>query len=210
MNTEIVSIDSPNAIIRANAILRSGGVIAFPTDTVYGVAVPVFDENSITKLHEAKKRPVDKAIPVLIGKTQQLDLVASIIPPAAHKLMEKFWPGPLTLVVPKHHNLPHNLSAYDTVGVRMPDYHFTLRLLNKTGPLATTSANISGMENSLSAREVYEQLGGRIDLILDGGHTPGSVPSTMVDFSKKTPRILREGTIPSGVLLNIILPESTQ
>ncbi len=204
MNTEIIPIQSPHAIERAKTVLTSGGVIAFPTDTVYGVAVPVFDERSIYKLYEAKNRPVDKAIPVLIGEQEQLGLIASKVPESAHKLIKAFWPGPLTIVIPKQQNLPQNLSAYPTVGVRMPDYEFTLKLLNETGPLATTSANISGMENPLSAGEVFHQLGGRIDLILDGGTTPGSIPSSVVDFSQTPPKVLREGTIPSKVLLEII------
>ena len=208
-NTEIISIQSPDAIKHAQTVLRSGGVIAFPTDTVYGVAVPVFDEKSIYKLYEAKKRPVDKAIPVLIGKTSQLNLIASSVPESAQNLIRIFWPGPLTIVVPKHQNLPDNLSAFSTVGVRMPDYAFTLDLLNETGPLATTSANISGMENSLSAEEVFNQLGGRIDLILDGGRTPGSIPSSVIDFSQTPPKILREGTIPSSILTKALSPTTT-
>ena len=205
MKTKIISIHSPAAISSAKSILKSGGIIAFPTDTVYGVAVPVFDEKSINKLYEAKKRPVDKAIPVLIGKTQQLGLIASRIPPAALELMNLFWPGPLTLVIPKHPNLPPNLSTCQTIGVRMPNHPFILRLLNETGPLATTSANLTDMENPLSAEQVYDQLAGRIDLILDGGQTPGSIPSSVVDLSEESPKILREGTISSKALLDIMI-----
>ena len=113
-NTEIISIQSPNAIKHAQTVLRSGGMIAFPTDTVYGVAVPVFDEKSIYRLYTAKKRPVDRAIPVLIGNTSQLNLIASSVPDSAKNLIRMFWPGPLTIVLPKHNNLPENLSGYST------------------------------------------------------------------------------------------------
>ncbi len=113
----------------------------------------------------------------------------------AHKLAEAFWPGPLTLVVPVHPRLPKNLSPLPTVGVRMPNHPDALALLESCGPLAVTSANLSGQENTTNAAQVYAQLAGRIPLILDGGTTPGGEPSTVVDCTSPEPAILRSGPI---------------
>jgi tRNA threonylcarbamoyl adenosine modification protein (Sua5/YciO/YrdC/YwlC family) len=113
----------------------------------------------------------------------------------AYRLAARFWPGPLTLVLPKQKGLPEELSAQPTIGVRMPDHPVTLALLRRAGPLAVTSANISGAASSVTAQEVFAQLGGRIPLILDGGRTPGGVSSTVVDCTGREPRILRLGPI---------------
>lgn len=196
IKTEMLSIENPQALHRALEVLRAGGVIAFPTDTVYGAAVGVRDNAGIAKLYEAKQRPIEKAIPVLIGDYAQFDSIADTPDDTPLRLARRFWPGALTIVVPKRSGLPENLSQYPTVGIRMPDFAFTIELLKTVGPLATTSANLSGMENPLTAEDVMSQLGGRIDLILDGGRTPGSIPSTVIDFSETPPKILRQGAVP--------------
>lgn len=195
MNTQIVSVDSPNVISRAVEILRAGGLVAFPTDTVYGVGAPAFDGKAVESIYAAKDRPIEKAIPVLMGDASDLDKVASNIPDMARRLASRFWPGPLTLVVPKLPTLPESVSAADTVGVRVPDHAVARALLRAAGPMAVTSANISGQPSPSTAEEVFSQLGGRIDLILDGGKTPGGVPSTLVDCTGAKPEILREGPI---------------
>lgn len=136
-----------------------------------------------------------KAIPVLIGRKDHLDQVALSIPESARKLAEKFWPGALTLIVPRLPDLPENLSSGPTVAVRMPDYEPVLTVLLHCGPLAVTSANLSGQSNPLSAEDVLAQLDTRIDLILDGGKVTGGIPSTIVDCSVEPPIITRHGAI---------------
>lgn len=195
MQTEVLLASSPDIIPRALAILKNGGLIAFPTDTVYGVGALAFDSQAVESIYAAKDRPVEKAIPILIGDTNDLEKVAVDIPAAAHRLASRFWPGPLTILVPKRAELPEAVSATATVGVRVPDHPVARELLRASGPMAVTSANISGAHSPVTAQEVYEQLGGRIALIIDGGRTPGGIPSTLVDCTISELKILREGPI---------------
>ncbi len=196
MQTVVLSIEDESAIDRALQVLSEGGLVAFPTDTVYGLAGLVNDHRSIQRLFDAKDRDTSKAIAVLLGDIDHLaQIIAGTLPQAASKLAAHFWPGALTLVVPRNPQLPENISTLPTVGVRMPDHAFALRLLRASGPLATTSANLSGGANPLSAQDVYEQLAGRVELILDGGRCPGGVPSTVVDCTGQDLRILRQGAI---------------
>jgi len=195
METITLSIDDPTAISRALAVLQAGGLIAFPTDTVYGLAAATFSTAAIEKLFEAKNREGAKAIAVLVGELRQLDLLTTGLTESARRLADRFWPGPLTLVVPKHPILPANISPYPSVGVRMPDHPFAIELLRRVGPLATTSANLSGGSNSISPAEVLADLTGRFDLLLDGGTCPGGIPSTVVDCTQDPPAILRAGLL---------------
>jgi len=195
MKTDILRADHPVAIKHALDVLNHGGLIAFPTDTVYGLAAMAFNEASIESLYVIKGRNSTRAIAVLIGDLADLGHVVSEITPSAQKLAQKFWPGPLTLVVPGNPQLPQNLSPTPNIGVRMPDHPVALELMRQSGPLAVTSANQSGAANSTTAKEVKEQLGGKIHLIIDGGSTPGGVPSTVVDCSGREMKILREGPI---------------
>ena len=183
------------AIAQALEVLKAGGTVAFPTDTVYGLAASRSSAETIEKLFSIKERPQDRAIAVLLGKTVDLEIVTLRPSKEAIRLAERFWPGPLTLVVPKHPQIPEIISPRPTIGVRIPDHPVALALLAASGPLAVTSANLSGQTNCRFAEEVLEQLGGRIDLILDGGETPGGVPSTVVDMTGEKPVILREGPI---------------
>ena len=195
MKTESISANHPTAIPHALDVLRNGGLVAFPTDTVYGLAAPVHDVESIERLYIVKGRNNTKAIAVLIGSVSDLDQVTVDLKPTTRKVAEHFWPGPLTLIVPRHPDLPDVLAPLATIGVRIPDHPVALALLQAAGPLAVTSANLSGGENAMTARQVYQQLQGRIHLILDGGRTPGGVPSTVVDCTTPEPQILREGPI---------------
>lgn len=204
MNTEILSATSPNAITSALEILLSGGLVAFPTDTVYGVGCLAFHPKAIESIYVAKDRPIEKAIPVLIGDEEDLVKVADEIPIFAMKLINRFWPGPLTLLVPKKPTLPEAISATNTVGVRVPDHEVARSLLRLAGPMAVTSANISGQESPRTAQDVFAQLGGRIAMIIDGGETPGGIPSTLVDCTGDEIQILREGPIPKEELLKIV------
>jgi len=195
VETIILPADREEAIPRALELLKRGGLVAFPTDTVYGVGALAFDAKAVESIYAAKDRPVEKAIPILIGGPEDLDKVTAELTPTAAKLSARFWPGPLTLVVPKHLNLPEVVSATPTVGVRVPDHPVARTLLRAAGPLAVTSANISGEASPRTAEEVNRQLNGRIPLILDGGETPGGVPSTVVNCLGTEPVILREGPI---------------
>jgi L-threonylcarbamoyladenylate synthase len=197
MNTQIHSIQDPEAIKLAVSIIKSGGVIAFPTDTVYGIGADLWSEKAINRLYQVKGRSYDKAIPILIGEQSQLNLVVdhAALNPQASQLMNAFWPGAMTLILPKHKSVPNRLSAYPTVGVRMPDHALLLRLLTQTGPLAVTSANRSGQPDAFTAQQVENDLSGRIELILDGGTTPGAAPSTVVDCSTDELNLLRVGEI---------------
>lgn len=182
-------------IVHALEILASGGIIAFPTDTVYGLGALAFDNAAIESVYTAKDRPLEKAIPILIGDLSDLDKVGFDIPDMALRFASRFWPGPLTCVIPKKLTLPRAVSATSTVAVRIPDHPDALALLQAAGPMAVTSANISGAQNPLTAQDVYDQLNGRIPLILDGGKTPGGIPSTVVDCTGEKPVILREGPL---------------
>lgn len=204
MQTKILSCDQPEAISMAISVLAQGELVVFPTDTVYGVAADINNPLAIDKIFSAKGRDFAKAIPVLIGNLQQLSQVTPGLTPAAQKLAERFWPGALTLVIPRLLTLPQNLSATPTVGIRMPNHSFTLALLNQSGPLAVTSANLSGCSNTLTAADVLAQLDGKVALILDGGKTPGETPSTVVDCSKDTMTILRHGAIPADEILRAV------
>jgi L-threonylcarbamoyladenylate synthase len=195
MKTRVLLASSLDAIPTALHVLGVGGLVSFPTDTVYGVGALAFDGTAVESIYIAKDRPNEKAIPVLLSDASELDKVASHVPATALRLASRFWPGPLTLVVPKNPALPESVSANDTVGVRIPDNTIARTLLRITGPMAVTSANISGGENPTTAEEVFTQLNGRIELILDGGRTAGGVASTVVDCTQIDPVILRVGPI---------------
>lgn len=195
METLIIPALSPEAIPRAVAILKAGGLVAFPTDTVYGLGALAFDAAAVESIYIAKGRSGEKAIPVLIADPIDLEKVALEVSETAAALATHFWPGALTLVVPIHPSLPKAVSAVATIGVRIPDHAVARALLQAAGPMAVSSANRSGLPNPLTAQEVMIQLGGRIALILDGGRTPSGIPSTVVDCVGAEAQILREGPI---------------
>jgi L-threonylcarbamoyladenylate synthase len=204
MKTEVISSNASNAITSALEYLHAGGLVAFPTDTVYGVGALAFDGIAVESIYVAKERPVEKAIPVLIGDSSDLSQVAEEIPMLAARLIARFWPGPLTVLVPKKPSLPAVISATSTIGVRVPDHEVARALLRLAGPMAVTSANISSQPSPTTAEDVMAQLGGRIALIIDGGRTPGGVPSTLVDCAGTEILILREGPLAKERLLNAI------
>ena len=189
----ITQILTPTQLDRAAQLLRQQQLVAFPTDTVYGLGTLAFDGLTVLKLYVAKERPPEKAIPILIADLADLDQIAIDVPPIAYRLMETFWPGALTIVVPKQPHIPIEVSTTNTVALRIPDLDLARDLMRLTGPLAVTSANRSSGPNPRTAQEVLDQLGGRIDAIVDGGETPGGVPSTVIDCTQPTPVILREG-----------------
>jgi L-threonylcarbamoyladenylate synthase len=195
MRTRIIFASSPETISKAEKEIKQGKLIAFPTDTVYGLAADLNDSNAIEKVFIAKGRDFNKAIAVLISDLNQIEILTNNFNDQALTLANHFWPGALTIIVAKRSNLPENLSPTPTLGIRMPDHVFALKLLHATGPLATTSANLSGMANPLTAQDVMDQLHDRVDLIIDGGRCPGGTPSTVVDCTNAEPVILRQGII---------------
>ena len=197
MKTQVMPANDTEALAHAVRLLRAGKVIAFPTDTVYGVGASGFNERAIEQIYVVKERPRDKAIPYLLANAADISVVAREIPDAARLLAAKFWPGGLTLVVPAAARVPKILTAGgDSVAVRVPNHPTTRALIDAVGaPLAATSANLSGASDPASAWEVFAQLNGRIPFILDGGATPGNVPSTVVDVTTDPPTVRRVGVI---------------
>ncbi|MAT43194.1 MAG: threonylcarbamoyl-AMP synthase [Anaerolineaceae bacterium] len=195
MQTKIIKLQEVTALEEAAAVLNNGGLVVFPTDTVYGLAAKVTDSVAIERIYDVKGREHTKAIAVLIGDQSQLNEVSDQISNQTHNLLKNFWPGALTAVVKKQPELPKSLSPNLTIGVRMPDFEFARTLIKKVGPLATTSANLSGFEAAINAEMAYKQLNGKIDLIIDGGFCSGGVASTVIDCTDESFHILREGAI---------------
>ena len=205
MKTRIILQGSDSAAQEVLNVIMSGGVVAVPTDTVYGIACSVNNSAAIQSLYKIKIRESIKAIPVLIADLNQLDQVATSLNDYAIKLALSFWPGALTLIVAKNLLLPANLTIHPTVGVRIPDHDWLREIIRKTGPLAATSANISGEASPSTANQVLEQLNGRIELVIDGGECKGGIASTVVDCSGEEFNILRNGSItPDQIRLAIV------
>ncbi len=201
MKTKLLLAEASNTISHAVDVLTQGGVVAFPTDTVYGLGVLASQADSIERLYSIKGREQTKAIAVLIADAEQLEQISENPNEKAMRLAQRFWPGPLTFVLPRHPAFPEGLSPDGSIGVRVPNHPVALALLKEAGPLGVTSANLSGQANASSAKEVLDQLDGRVHLIIDGGKTPGGVPSTVVDMSGDLPNILRPGPVSEAELL---------
>lgn len=188
--------DPSQAVLdEALQIIRQSGILAVPTDTFYGLGASARDEAAVQRIHAIKGRPEGKPILVLIADQLQLaDLVVDV-PPTAQRLIDRFWPGPLTLIMRATKNVHDTLTAGSgTIGIRQPAHPALRKLLCHVGPLTGTSANRSGMHPMRMAHEVQAALGSDVDLILDGGPTPGGMPSTVVD-TVETIRIVREGVV---------------
>ena len=199
-NTTVIKQTDPHAAAIARQTLNEGGVIAIATDTVYGVGCMLDNTAAIARIYAIKGRNKLKAIPVLIGDETQLELVADNISGRTRQLTARFWPGALTVIISKHQALPDILTTYGTVGVRLPNHDWLRELIKTCGPLAVTSANISGEPSLATAEDVLASLDGRINLLVDGGRCDGGVPSTVVDCSVEPPVILREGAIADAVV----------
>ena len=184
-------------IAPAAEILRAGGIVAFPTETVYGLGADAFQESAVRRIFEAKGRPEHKPISLLTADAGALDRFCREVPAAAWILAEAFWPGPLTLVLRRRDIVPDAVTGgRDTVGVRCPDHPMALALLRAVGgPLATPSANRSGAPSATDEAMVLRDLDGRIDAILMGGVGPLKVASTVLDLTGDMPRILRQGLV---------------
>jgi L-threonylcarbamoyladenylate synthase len=179
-------------------ILQKGGVIAFPTDTVYGLGADAFNSTAVERIYEIKNRPKHQQFPLLIADVKQLTALAEPIPEIAWFLARRFWPGGLTLVLSKTNSVPPYLTSGTTIAVRVPDHPVCQALIQHLGnPIIGTSANVSGQPAALTAQEVGQQLEGRVDLIINGGKCSGGKESTVVDVTPEVPVILRQGIIPS-------------
>ena len=206
MRTPIVKIDpahTERAYSRCRDVIRAGGVIAYPTDTVYGLGADPKNIRAVRKLFSIKGRQADRPILLLIKDASEVRDWASEVNPAAERLMKKFWPGPLTLVFKAKPNVMTELTGgTGTIGLRVPGNALTRQLLAALGTALTgTSANISGRPSLCTAREASEVIGGMVDLVLDGGRAEGGNPSTVVDVSSERPKVIREGAIPSPEIL---------
>jgi L-threonylcarbamoyladenylate synthase len=189
---------APAAIEKAAASIREGGVVAFPTDTLYGLAVDPFSPQAVQRVLALKNRPAERALPLIAADMTQVTGQIGELPTLARKLAERFWPGPLTLLVPAPEALRATVTAgSDKVGIRIPDHAVARALCRASGrPLTATSANISGEPATDDPDAVAASLGGLVDLLLDGGRTTGGAPSTLVDATESVPRLLRPGAIP--------------
>lgn len=195
MTAPVLATDR-EGIDAAIAVLRAGEVVAIPTDTVYGVAVALGVDGATSRLFAAKRRPHDVDLPVLIGRASDAADLVDAVPPHAARLMERFWPGPLTLVLRRSPSLTADLGASSsTVGIRCPDHELVVALAAAVGPLATTSANLHRQPTPPDAVGVAAQLGDGIALVLDGGRCEGA-PSTVLDCTGEEVTVLREGRIP--------------
>jgi len=193
---------TPDALDRARDLLLQGGIVVFPTDTVYGVGALPSLPDAVARLFVAKNRPEDKAIPYLIADVADLDRVGIDITAAARRLAERFWPGGLTIVVERR-ELRGDLPP--TVAVRLPALPLARDLIRAAGGvLAVTSANISGGSNCSTAEEVLAQLAGRVDAVIDGGRCPGGTESTVVDATAEAVRVLRVGAVSPAALAEIV------
>ncbi|HYY85749.1 MAG TPA: L-threonylcarbamoyladenylate synthase [Nitrososphaeraceae archaeon] len=208
--TEIVKLDEkrPNETIVSNAskLIRSGEIVAFPTETVYGLGGNALDPSSVTRIFEIKGRPPDNPLIVHIADMRMLEEIVIQIPPKAHRIIDKFWPGPITLVLKKSKIVPEiTTGGLKTVAVRMPKNKIALALIRKSGtPIAAPSANISGRPSPTSAIHVKDDLDGKIKLILDGGSTRIGIESTVIDMTRRIPVILRPGGISKESIENEI------
>jgi len=184
-------------IKKSGEILRSGGIVAFPTDTVYGLGADAFNSRAIERIYNVKRRPRLSPFPLLLNDVSQISIVAQRVSEFALFLAKRFWPGGLTLVLPKADSLPAYVSNQSTIAVRVPKHPVPLALIELLGnPMIGTSANISGNPNTLTADEVKQQLGDKVDLIIDGAQCPGGNESTIVNVTGEVPIILRHGIIP--------------
>ena len=196
------------SLVEVANIIKSGGVVIFPTETLYGLGGKVRDLNVIKRIYKIKERSPLKPLPVMVHDIKQIYELTGYIPPYARLLAEKYWPGPLTLVL-KCSSLPSLATCgKDSAGIRIPDYKIALDLLKYTGePLAVTSANISGEDNLLTIDEIISTFKDKVDVILDAGEITYGIPSTVVDATGEDLKILREGKIPSEEIFRVVKSE---
>jgi len=196
------SLDIQQQIERGISILREGGIVAYPTDTVYGLGACASLPQAVEQVYKVKERPWNMPLPLLLADVSQITRVTKLVPPIAWLLIRSFLPGALTIVLHKSNSVPDIITAGGTtIAVRIPAHPVPVALAGGLGtPIVGTSANLSSMPSPLTADEVYSQLGDKVDWIIDGGRCPGSRESTVVDVTGEIPALLREGAISKGEL----------
>ncbi len=206
MRTAILKIDpgivDPKKIGKIVKVLRRDGLIVYPTETFYGIGASAFSGAALRRIYLLKRREGERLLPVVVSDLDMAKRIVGETPGLFNLLAHDFWPGPLTLVVKASPTLPQELVGPErTIGLRLPSPSWLRELVRQLAcPLTATSANISGEKENSDPAEVVELFQGRVDLIVDGGKTPGSLPSTVVDLTRERPIILREGVIPSSAL----------
>ncbi len=206
MNTQILSAQSPNVAEKAAEIIKNGGLVAIPTETVYGLGADGLNPDAVAKIFVAKGRPQDNPLILHITGAQDLDKLCHHIPESAYRLAEKFWPGPLTMVLPARDIIPKCTTAgLSTVAVRCPDNAITRQIIALSGtPIAAPSANLSGKPSTTTAQHVLHDHKGKLELIVDGGPCQVGVESTIVDLTETPPRLLRPGGITPEQLTEVL------
>jgi L-threonylcarbamoyladenylate synthase len=193
----------------ANAV-RAGGLVVLPTDTVYGIGADAFDSDAVTRLLAAKGRGRDMPVPVLVGSWSTVDGLVQSVPQQARALIEAFWPGGLSLILPQAPSLAWDLgNTRGTVNVRMPLHPVAIELLRAIGPMAVSSANRTGQQPAVTAEEAKQQLGESVSVYLDGGPSGEPIASTIVDLTQPQPRVLREGAVGLAELSEVLGMEIT-
>lgn len=209
MKTKVVRLDENNidehVISKAGNILRQGGLVVFPTETVYGLGANALDKDAVKKIFEAKGRPQDNPLIVHISKVKDIEKLVEEIPPIAQKLMDKFWPGPMTIILKKKDIIPNETSAgLDSIGIRMPSNKIAMELISMAGvPIAAPSANLSGKPSPTDLETCIEDLDGRVNAILGGDNSEVGVESTVIDCTIDPPCILRPGGITLEMLKEV-------
>jgi tRNA threonylcarbamoyl adenosine modification protein (Sua5/YciO/YrdC/YwlC family) len=200
--SEILKVKSdkpdPERIAYAAHLIRAGQVVAIPTDTLYGLAADPFNLHAVEKIYQMKGRPSHKPLLLLVGSLEQAEDLADRLPDSFYALARRFWPGPLTMLLPASHKIPRKITGNTgKVALRLPKARVPVALIEELAmPLTGTSANLAGLQGCSKASEVQVQLGDRLPLILDGGDSGVAVPSTIVDLSQKSWKIVRDGAIP--------------
>lgn len=195
INPERIEADK---IKRIAGVLKKDGIIAYPTDTFYGLGACCLSENAVRKIYQIKRRKPSKPLSILISDLEMVQKVAAEIPPLFRKMADKFWPGPLTLVLKASPELPKNLlGPGDSIGIRLPALLWLKKLVKESGfPITATSANISGERESADPEKIMDSFCGKVDLFVDGGKLCLTLPSTVINLTSRRPEILREGAVP--------------
>ncbi|WP_271716156.1 L-threonylcarbamoyladenylate synthase [Anaeromicropila herbilytica] len=210
MNTIVKKINEDNFtdtdLCEAAKILREGGLVAFPTETVYGLGANGLDEKASKKIYEAKGRPSDNPLILHIADVDSLYEIASEVPESAKRLADEFWPGPLTMILKKNNKVPYSTTGgLESVAIRMPEHKIALALIKESGLyIAAPSANTSGKPSPTKAEHVIKDLNGKVDMIIDGGKVGIGLESTIIDLTSKVPTILRPGYITEEMLNNVL------
>jgi L-threonylcarbamoyladenylate synthase len=206
MSILLLKKQAAEAIGAASRVIVRGGIAAVPTETFYGLCARYDDPAALERLYAMKRRPKNRAIPLIIGDAGMLGLLADVLTGAAQKLIKRFWPGPLTLLLDAREDLPQLITAgTGKVAVRVPGASFALDLARSIGiPLTATSANLSGQPPAESSEEVIRHFGDALDIVIDGGKTPGGLPSTIVEVTGERVKIVRPGKISEEEVLKAV------